>query len=808
MTAQTVKSVHNTAPKGQIRPVRFDHHDFQEVHDGSPIGMLAIDNYGVITYVNPAEFNRLNLTEQEIIGKSFFNVYHDAKHNGINEAKLMCMEEILDQEFWVGDGQWALISSKVYRDKLDHILTYIYIRNVSRLKKEEDLFTYLTKAAAELAKPRNTHDALDQISHHIVPRFANWFTIDILKDNHLELLVMRHEDPGMIRWAHEFRKTYPTDLKSDNGPGPVIRTGKPTFIPMVTDDMIKASVSDPGQLEAIRMLGIQSAITVAMSNKDKITGVITFISTTPGRHYDESDLNFSQNFANLIGLALENTRLNEEAAREINQRIQMAEQLAESEKLFRFLADAIPHKMWTADPDGRATYYNRGWYDYTHIYDFDSLRNRVWDFIHPDDRAQAAEQWPRAMKTGEEVDIEQRLLRYDGVYRWHLSKYSAHRNEEGQINMWVGTSTDIHEQKIAQDALKVSEAHFRALTNDNSLPIWQINTDGKLTFVNDTWRAWTGVSAEQVSIENASGRLHPDDLESATREFDVLFKQKLPVQVKYRFKNEMLGEYRWVLDNAQPVFNPEFDGYIGTMTDIHDEEQDRLAIQLSMKKKDEFMAIASHELKTPITSMKASLQLLEKISSDNFDPKKAQPFIGMANKQVNKLTAIVGDLLDITKIQLGKMQLNKTHYTFQDSLSECVREVAHYEKNYEILINASQPVTVFADKERVEQVIVNLLSNAIKYSPDEKTIQVHVEAGEKELKCAVIDAGIGIPADKQPFIFDRFFRVHDSSQNFAGLGLGLYISSEIITQHQGEIGLISEEGKGSTFWFTLPLSAK
>ncbi len=477
-----------------------------------------------------------------------------------------------------------------------------------------------------------------------------------------------------------------------------------------------------------------------------------------------------------------------------------------SDNRFRFLADAIPHKVWTSGPDGKATYYNQGWYDYTGIYNFAELRKNIWDILYPEDREAAETLYPRALQTGEETVVEHRFRRHDGVYRWHLTRFIPHRNEKGDIVVWVGTSTDIHEQKLAQQALQASEAHFKALTFYNSLPIWRMDALGELSFVNDAWRAWSGVEMEEAMTGDPVSRIHPDDRERVTREFQALFAEKLPMELKLRYKNAEKDEYRWILDNAHPVFNPGFDGYIGTMTDIHEQEQSRLTIQQLVKKKDNFLAIASHELKTPITSMKASLQILDKIISGKYSPEKSGSFISMANKQVDKLMAIVADLLDVSKIQSGKMQLNKTSYDFNESLNECVTETMLHEPAHQIFVSETGPVTITADKLRIEQVIVNLLSNAIKYSPSGSPIQLIIEQKSTEIKCSVADQGIGIPAEQQPFLFDRFYRVDDSSTVFPGLGLGLYISSEIVKKHNGKIGLFSDAGQGSTFWFTLPLN--
>jgi two-component system, chemotaxis family, CheB/CheR fusion protein len=472
---------------------------------------------------------------------------------------------------------------------------------------------------------------------------------------------------------------------------------------------------------------------------------------------------------------------------------------------FRFLADAMPHKMWTSGPDGTANYYNKGWYDYTGARTFEELRIRIWEILHPDDRKIAELEWPKSIAFGNDVEMEQRFMGLDGEYLWHLTRVCPQKDENGKVIMWVGTCTNIHEQKRALEALKISEEHFKALSNNNSLIIWQVNENGIITYVNDTWKNFTGLDLNAQLMIQALDAVSPDDLRGVMDKLRSDFLAHVPMQAKFRFR-KMGGQYRWMLSYANPIYNPDFAGYIGSMIDIDDQERAQKATRQLLKKRDEFLGIASHELKTPITSMKASLQILEKLSQSGSDPAKIRTFISMANKQVKKLTEIVDDLLDVTRIQSGKMQLNLTDYLFQDSVKDCISEVMQYTIGHQLVIEKNEPIVAFADRTRVEQVIINLLSNAIKYSPGKDIVVINIEKNGNDLKFSVTDFGIGIPQDKQSFIFDRFFRVHESSQNFSGLGLGLYISAEIINRHKGKVGMESEEGKGSTFWFTLPIT--
>ena len=235
----------------------------------------------------------------------------------------------------------------------------------------------------------------------------------------------------------------------------------------------------------------------------------------------------------------------------------------------------------------------------------------------------------------------------------------------------------------------------------------------------------------------------------------------------------------------------------------HQQLLKQTAEQLMMKK-DEFMSIASHELKTPITSVKASLQLLQRMADKNEALAQVSPFVDKAAKQVNKLTGLINDLLDVTRIQAGKLELTTTDFNLNAMVNECVEYCQVEDNKHAVKIEGDPKLMVHADRNRLEQVLCNLLTNAFKYSPKNEEVTVTFNATDDEhVKISVNDNGIGIPADKLENIFDRFYRVENTSQYFPGVGLGLYISSEIVKQHKGQIGVDSVFGKGSTFWFTV-----
>lgn len=751
------------------------HSVFQQVHNYSAGSLIALDSSGYITYANSNAINDF-FPSTAYIGQPADRFFK-------GPAKSV----LLNDEFTVvnttGKATNVLISSTEITDKDQVTLTYWFIRDVSALKKKEDLLAYLNKATSELSRARDTRSALAQISSLIVPKFANWFSIDIIKGNKLEELVLAHEDPEMIQWARKYREIYPTDLDSDNGTALVARTGEPSFVPVITEEMIRASIKDPDQLDALLRLNLQSVITVAIFNKETITGVISFITSDDGQYYDEADLRFAQNLANHIGLALENVQLNEQledtqqqlqsalssglvgtwkldiesnvlyldenlsrmfgieyspsgapledvrskihpddmayVQEKLTASITLGEQyeveyrvindgathwffsrgqatlnkdgkplvlngviiditerkeaelaLKESGELFRFLADAIPHKMWTSNPEGRATYYNKGWYDYTGTTDFEELRSQVWDLIHPDDRKIAEIEWPKAMERGEGIELESRFRRHDGQYRWHLSRFSAHKDANGKIQLWVGTSTDIHEQKESE------------------------------------------------------------------------------------------------------------------------------------QRKDEFLSIASHELKTPLTSIKAFNQLMKRANTE----KAIGSFIDKSAEHIYRLEKLISDLLDVTKLNAGKMHYANEPFDFHKMLLNSIENL-QYNTTHQIILQSAPAVTFTGDEFRLEQVMNNLLSNAIKYSPQADQILVNCIIEQDSIIVSVKDFGIGIAHRDIDKLFDRYYRVDNTAMRFEGLGLGLYISSEILKRHNGSLWIESEQGKGSTFYFRLPLKS-
>lgn len=223
------------------------------------------------------------------------------------------------------------------------------------------------------------------------------------------------------------------------------------------------------------------------------------------------------------------------------------------------------------------------------------------------------------------------------------------------------------------------------------------------------------------------------------------------------------------------------------------------------KQKDTFIATASHELKTPVTTIKAFIQILQK-RLDASDDGEASKYLSKVALQLNRLTGLIEELLDVTKIEAGQLDLHQEELDLDELVNETIEDFQRIAETHCIIRHGKTGGTVVGDRDRLSQVLINLIVNAIKYSPRSNKIVVRTAKKKNEIMVSIQDFGIGIPKKDRLKVFDRFYRVKNSTgERFGGLGLGLYISAEIISKHGGRIGVRSEEGRGSTFFFTLPL---
>ncbi|WP_308006426.1 ATP-binding protein, partial [uncultured Chryseobacterium sp.] len=269
-----------------------------------------------------------------------------------------------------------------------------------------------------------------------------------------------------------------------------------------------------------------------------------------------------------------------------------------------------------------------------------------------------------------------------------------------------------------------------------------------------------------------------------------IYKAEYPVKWKD-------GSIHWIQAHGRPRYNKNgvADRMVGMTSDITEKK-------LAEQRKDDFLSVASHELKTPLTAVKASIQLLNRIKDSPYSEIHTR-LIEQSDKEIEKMHMLIDDLLNMSRLGQDQLMLEYGVFNLHEMLSKSCSHV-RFENKYQLILKGDENLMVYADEHRIEQVVVNLVNNAVKYAKDSEEIHISIESLENEIKVSVRDFGNGISESLLPHLFDRYYRVEHMSKSYSGLGLGLYICSEIIKKHSGKIGVDSKLGEGSTFWFTLP----
>ena len=349
--------------------------------------------------------------------------------------------------------------------------------------------------------------------------------------------------------------------------------------------------------------------------------------------------------------------------------------------------------------------------------------------------------------------------------------------------------------KERTNELLASREHFKFLADTIPVMVWTALPNGDFDYFNRRWLDYTGLSFEESKADGRSV-VHPDDLPDLLKEWNRCLHSGEPFKFEMRMRNAK-GIYGSFISNALAFKNSDgkIIAWFGVCTDI--EEQKR-----EMEKKDQFISMASHELKTPVTSLKAYTEILM-MELEPGNTTGALSILDKMNKQIDKLTRLIGDLLDASKVNSEQLNFYLEKIDFNELVEEVTGIIQLTSNKHKIELQLSESQIIEGDRERLGQVITNLLSNAIKYSPEADRIIVSSVINDDVIKLCVQDFGIGIPLEEQPKLFNRFFRVMNNT--YPGLGLGLFICNEIIKRHSGRMEFKSQEGKGSVFCFTLPV---
>jgi PAS domain S-box-containing protein len=523
--------------------------------------------------------------------------------------------------------------------------------------------------------------------------------------------------------------------------------------------------------------------------------------------------------------------------------------------MFAAIVDSSEDAIISKTLDGVITSWNRAsekLYGYTE----EEILGKPITILIPHERGQEEEHIIDKIRHGENVDHFEtiRIAKTGKLIPISLT-VSPIRNNKGQIIGASKIARDISKQKLAEERLQRYAENLEILNSVGRIVSKSLDIQDILQNVTDATTRLTGAAFgafvyNQVDKQGESYKLYTSsgtpreafekfDMLSNTSIFNSTFNGEGTVRIDDITKDPRYGKISPhfgmsegqlsvvsylavpVISKSGAVIGGLFYGHPnpGKFTEEHEKLISSVVVQAAVAldnaklyeeikvlnaKKDEFIGLASHELKTPVTSINGYLQIIER-NLPRGDSNK--PFISKARQQVSKLANLISDLLDVSKIQTGQLPFSYANFDMLKLLEEVTEVMRQTNTSHRIELHCdADQLMINADQQRIEQVIINLISNAVKYSPNSKQVILKASISGDQLRVSVQDFGIGIEKDQQECIFSRFYRVQSVADHMSGLGIGLYISNEIINRHQGKLWVQSSPGEGSTFFFEIPVT--
>ena len=534
--------------------------------------------------------------------------------------------------------------------------------------------------------------------------------------------------------------------------------------------------------------------------------------------------------------------------------IERTRKLQESEQRYRFLSETVPQIIWTSKPDGRADYYNQRWYEYTGLTVEESATDGWLRVLHPDDVAGCLAAWDQSIESGRDYEVEYRFRRAsDGSYRWHLGRSFPLRDEEGTIVQWVGSCTDIDDQKRAEEALRYAHAELEVRVVERTAELGNAKAklqavmdaathssiiatdpDGVITLFNAGAERMLGYSAEEMIGRKTPAVLHDTvevgrraaelsdelgtDIEPGFEAFVAKARRGTPDEREWTYVRKDGTRFPVLLSVTASIgAGGTVEGFLGVAADMTEPkrvEQELVrakeAAEAATRAKSGFLAVMSHEIRTPMNGVIGMTQLLIDTELDS----KQRHFAETIQASADSLLTVINDILDFSKIEAGKLTFETLDFDLRqavESTLDLMSERAH-SKGVELLghVGLDVPSQLRGDSTRLRQVLNNLISNAVKFTEKgEVVVRVSKDsetAADATLRFEVEDTGIGISEDAQSRLFQAFQQADGSTtRKYGGTGLGLAIARQLVELMHGEIGAESTPGRGSTFHFTARL---
>ncbi|WP_292826166.1 PAS domain S-box protein [Nostoc sp. JL33] len=514
----------------------------------------------------------------------------------------------------------------------------------------------------------------------------------------------------------------------------------------------------------------------------------------------------------------------------LRERNQTEAALRESEARFRQMADTAPVLIWMSGTDTLCNYFNKPWLDFTGRTLEQEMGNGWAEGVHADDFQRCLDIYTNAFDARQKFRMEYRLRRIDGEFRWLLDTGVPRFAPTGEFLGYIGSCVDIHDRKLAEEALRDSEERYRILTEVSPQAIWMGDSDGGISYCNQYWLDYSGLTMEQTSGYGWIYAIHPDDRDRVARHWHRVFKTSMQAvanptnyEIEIRFRQVSDGSYRWHIVRGLPF--RDADGqiikWVGIASDIHDRKvaeaalqqlnemleqriQERTAqLQAANKELESFSYSVSHDLRAPLRHIAGFIELLQKRHSSTTLDETSQRYLNIIAETAKQAGILIDELLTFSR--MGRTEMRYINLNMEELVQEVKRDLLTETQGRIIHWHIESLPFIQGDPSMLRLVLRNLMGNAVKYTQARNPAEITIGStdNENEVVFFVQDNGVGFNMQYVHKLFGVFQRLHSDPQ-FEGTGVGLANVQRIIHRHNGRVWAEGVVDSGASFYFSLP----
>lgn len=849
-----------TERKQREDALRESEERFRQMANSAPVMIWVSDPDGMCTFLNQSWYNFTGGSPERDLGHGWVDAVHpdDAARcvQAWEEAFAACEPYTMEYRLRRHDGEYCWVLDRgIPRFTPGGKLTGFIgtLIEIDDLKRSQQAQAFLVKAGEILSSSLDYETTLGSVARLAVPHIADWSAIDLVTPDGIERVAVAHADPAKIELARDLQHRFPPDPNATTGVTKVLRTGKPEVIRRITPEMLNA-IEDAELREILHGLGLRSIMTVPLATRGHVNGALTLVTAESRRSFNEADLELAGELAHLAALAVDNAKF----YRDMN----------EQRQRLHVTLSSIGDAVIATDASGKVTFMNgvaeslTGWEEEQAI---DKPIEAVFPLRSEKTGEPVENPIARVLREGQIVGLANHtlLITRNGFEIPIDDSGAPIKDETGELVGAVLVFRDITARREAQNQIEESLERTRDLY-EISRRISALRTPRELLealvesrYLQGVARAnivlfekpWDGQGhsghVEIAASWNADGSMPMGETYNA-REYELmeLYTPDKPViirnvQTDPRLSNS-LKELFASFDTYSMVLYPLVAaGYWYGMLSLHwaepysaeervtrhiqgladqiaaavynsrlleSEAEARRAAEDANKLKLKFLAMISHELRTPLTSIQgfASTLLAEDIE---WDVDSQRDFIRIISEESDKLTDLISQLLDLSRLEAGMLAITPEQQPLDEIVDAALPQlsVLALDHQLEIDIPGSLP-PVYADANRVGQVLSNLVGNAARYAPPQTRIRVEAEKNNQHVCVRVVDEGPGIPYQDRERVFEAFRQAADKKDNQTkGAGLGLAIARGLVEAHHGRIWIEESAGPGTTVAFSLPV---